>query len=106
MSNEELVKQHEKICEQLNITYEMKNKDYGDSFSKSIQEFGNVAALTRMFDKWNRIKQLSMSGTNHVKDESLIDSCLDLANYLIMYVMELQKGADNNDRATNTGQNN
>lgn len=91
MPNEQLVKQHKEICEQLNITYEMKNSDYGDSFSKSIQEFGNVAALTRMFDKWNRIKQLSMGGCQKVKDESLIDSCLDLANYLIMYVMELKK---------------
>ena len=90
-NNFDYISKHKEICDKLNEIYEQKNNDYGDSFSKSVQEFGNVAALTRMSDKWNRIKNLSMKDTQCVKDESLIDSCLDMANYLIMYVMELDK---------------
>ena len=90
-NNLDYISKHKEICEKLNEIYEQKNNDYGDSFSKSVQEFGNVAALTRMSDKWNRIKNLSMKDTQCVKDESLIDSCLDMANYLIMYAMELRK---------------
>ena len=91
-----LIKEHKEICEKLNQIYEQKNKAYGNSFSKSIEEFGNVAALTRMADKWNRIKNLTLSNVDKMNDESLVDSCLDLANYLIMFVMELQ-GADDSE---------
>lgn len=69
-------------------TYIKKNMDYGDSFSKSYQEFGLVAPVVRMSDKVERLKSLSKAEAQ-VKDESIRDTLLDIANYAIMTVVEL-----------------
>lgn len=69
-------------------TYIKKNIDYGDSFSKSYQEFGLVAPVVRMSDKVERLKSLSKAEAQ-VKDESIRDTLLDIANYAIMTVVEL-----------------
>lgn len=53
--------------------------------------FGIISALTRMSDKWNRIKSLAQGAKNDVSDESLEDTLMDLANYCIMTVMELRR---------------
>lgn len=71
-------------------TYKAKNADYGNSFSKTYEEFGNTMSAIRLQDKLERFKRLSKA-TQEVKDESIIDTLLDLANYSIMTVMELQK---------------
>ena len=89
MSNDK-IKQHEYLCVALHEMYAKKNNDYGDSFGESFQEWGIVAALTRISDKWNRIKQLAKNhGEHRVKNESLEDSLLDLANYALMTYMEI-----------------
>lgn len=69
--------------------YEKKNTDYGDSFSETCNEFGIIAALTRISDKFNRIKQLAKNKAK-VKDESIEDTLLDLANYSIMTLVWLK----------------
>ena len=80
----------EQLTEQLIETYKAKNKDYGDSFADSFKEFGITSAVVRMNDKMNRIKSLSKGEDRQVKDESLIDSLMDLANYALMTVIELE----------------
>lgn len=70
-------------------TYIKKNMDYGDSFSKSYQEFGLVAPVVRMSDKVERLKSLSKAEAQ-VKDESIRDTLLDIANYAIMTVVEVE----------------
>ena len=74
--------------------YERKNKDYGNSFSDTYKELGEVSAITRMSDKMNRIVQLSKSEAQ-VKDESKIDTLKDLASYALMYIMELEGNGTN-----------
>lgn len=69
--------------------YHRKNHDYGDSFRKSLEEFGLVAAVVRMSDKMERIKTLSKGEKAKVQDEKIRDTLMDLANYAIMTVMEL-----------------
>lgn len=64
--------------------YKRKNHDYGNSFDKSLNKRGLVAALVRMEDKFNRLDSLITKETCEVVDESLIDTCLDLANYAAM----------------------
>lgn len=71
-------------------TYAAKNHDYGNSFGESLDEFGLVAAVVRMGDKMNRIKSL-IKKKAEVKDESIQDTLLDLANYAIMTVMWMDK---------------
>ena len=44
-----------------------------------------------MDDKMRRLKQLAKGNTARVKTESIRDTLMDLANYAIMTVMELDK---------------
>ena len=81
----------EKLMVEMLGIYKAKNKDYGDSFSESFEEFGLIAPVVRMNDKMNRIKNLTQSEGRQVKDESLRDSLVDLANYAMMTVIELDQ---------------
>lgn len=71
-------------------TYIAKNHDYGNSFGESLDEFGLVASVVRLGDKMNRIKSL-IKKEAQVKDESIKDTLLDMANYAIMTVMWMNK---------------
>ena len=99
-SNNELVKSFKNITSKMAETYEKKNHDYDDSFDKSLDKFGLLASVVRMGDKMNRIESLinksvqnpaypsvSVKDVNLVKDESIKDTLLDLANYAIMTIM-------------------
>lgn len=81
---------HMELCNDLNETYKAKNIAYGDSFGKTFQELGVISAVTRMYDKFNRIKALSCGADNQVKDEAITDTLLDLANYCMMTIIELE----------------
>ncbi len=80
---------HMAICQELNELYARKNADYGDSFHQSYIEEGLAMARIRLGDKLARFKTLTRKDTQEVKDESIRDTLLDLANYAIMTVMEL-----------------
>jgi len=82
---------HKNICNYLTETYESKNKDYGDSFSKQFQEYGLISSAIRLEDKLSRFKNL-IKNEAQVKDESIEDTLLDMANYAILTVMELRDG--------------
>ena len=83
-------KKHKLICEKLNKLYEAKNADYGDSFEKSYMEYGLTMSCIRLEDKLNRLKSLNFSRTIKVKNESIEDTLMDLANYAIMTLIELE----------------
>lgn len=85
------VRRFAELCIAMTQIYDRKNTDYGDSFSRSVQRYGKVAALTRMSDKWNRLENLMLSNDLKVKDESITDTLIDLASYALMTVMELEK---------------
>lgn len=72
--------------------YARKNADYGDSFSKSVEKYGIIAALTRMSDKWNRLENLILNKKEGlVGDERIEDTLLDLASYCLMTVISLRE---------------
>lgn len=85
------VTKHREICNQLNATYKAKNEAYGDSFGKTFNELGIISAITRMTDKLNRVTSLALGAENNVKDETMSDTLLDLANYAIMTEIELEE---------------
>lgn len=80
--------------------YEIKNKNYGDSFSKQFQEYGLTSVCIRLEDKLNRLKSLNMQISEakngisdiNVDDESIKDTLIDLANYSVLAIMEVSKG--------------
>ena len=80
------VARHMEICKALNALYERKNHDYGDSL-----EEGMAMPRIRLGDKFSRFKTLSRQGDRKVNDESIKDTLLDLANYAIMTVMEMDE---------------
>lgn len=80
-----------KIAAQMADLYEKKNADYGDSYSKSIKKYGAVAGLVRLSDKFNRLENLILHGECEIKDESVKDTLIDLANYAIMLYMEVEE---------------
>lgn len=85
---EENVQRFMDITTNMAKTYAAKNHDYGNSFEQSCNKFGIIAAVVRMGDKMNRLESLVVKRAE-VKDESIKDTLLDLANYAIMTVMWL-----------------
>ena len=78
------------ITEQMADLYEKKNKDYRNSYSKSIERYGAVAGLVHISYKFNRLENLMLNGECEIKDESIKDTLMDLANYAIMLYMEVK----------------
>ena len=88
------IKKHQELSVSNHQNYIKKNSDYGDSFGKSFKEFGIISAIVRIGDKYNRLVSLCKEPTTpKVKDESITDTLMDLANYCLMTVIELE----NND---------
>jgi len=84
------VQMHREICEEINDLYARKNHDYGDSFHQTFVEEGMAMARIRLGDKFNRFKTLSRNEEQKVNDESIRDTLIDLANYAIMTVLEME----------------
>jgi len=76
------------IAEMLN-TYKKKNADYGNSFAETIQEFGFIPAVARVNDKLKRVKNMVKGKDMNIKDESMRDNLMDIANYCVLTIMEL-----------------
>lgn len=85
------VEQHAEVCKKLNDIYMRKNSDYGDSFGETYRKLGIISAVTRLTDKYNRLVSLTTKNKSNqlVKDESITDTLMDMANYAIMTIIEL-----------------
>lgn len=77
------------ITDKMNRTYEAKNNDYGDSFTKVRNKYPNSIVI-RLNDKLNRLESLMNGNKQMVKGESIKDTLLDMANYCIMELVEME----------------
>ena len=84
------IEKHKEFCDYLNNLYIEKNHDYGDSVHDTFLKYGLTSFLVRMEDKLNRARTLSQKEAL-VNDEKITDTLLDLANYAIISVIELDK---------------
>ena len=84
----EVLEEHHVLCDELKYTYERKNADYGNSFSKARKIIPNYT-LGKLYDKFSRYSNLVTSDKSAQVDESIMDTLLDMANYCIMEVAEL-----------------
>ncbi|WP_070616890.1 nucleotide modification associated domain-containing protein [Aerococcus sp. HMSC062A02] len=73
------------VLDEMIALYEEKNNDYGNSFDQSLDKHGLVASAVRLGDKLNRFENL-IHTDQQVKDESIRDTLIDLANYAAMTV--------------------
>lgn len=81
----------EHVTALMNDTYKRKNADYGDSFHVLFAKYGMTYALAHLEEKLNRICAITKNGENKVKNEGVIDSLLDMANYAILTYMEIDE---------------
>ena len=92
MGKYEAIDVFKSITGEMTRLFEIKNKNYGNSFSRQFDEYGLTSVCIRLEDKLNRLKSLSKQGDNaNVDDESLRDTLIDLANYSVLSIMEIDK---------------
>lgn len=87
----EKAQRHKRLCALLNEIYIKKNHDYGDSFHATYVEEGMAMARIRLSDKLNRFKSLTRKQVRQVDDETLTDTLMDLANYSLMTILEIEE---------------
>ena len=95
MSKVEIFKE---IVANMAKVYEAKNKDYGDSFDKSIDKYGYVSFFVRSNDKIERAEFIILNNKAEVKDESIMDTLLDNAVYNIMAAMKIEEDIKNDKK--------
>lgn len=88
--NQKKVNAFEDVTIIMRNLYEKKNMDYGDSFSKSFAKWGLPMSCIRLGDKLNRLESFAKGKEMQVTDESVVDTLMDLANYAIMTIVEIQ----------------
>lgn len=97
IDNYNRVEDFEKITQKMLDLYKKKNSDYGNSVAKTFDEWGLTSFLVRMEDKMNRIINLTKksgwmnSDDIKVQDEKIEDTLMDLANYSIMAMIEMNR---------------
>ncbi len=96
---DKIIAKHKALCDELNALYARKNHDYGDSFHISFIDEGLAMSRIRLGDKFNRFKALSRGAEQMVSDEPIRDTLIDLANYAIMTVLEMERAEDENNQA-------
>lgn len=89
MRFEDKIELHKQLLDNLHNLYITKNQDYGDSVHDTYEKYGLVSFLVRLEDKINRVRGLSKREAL-VLDEKIEDTLLDMANYAILAVIELQ----------------
>lgn len=100
MTREEFLQFHWDTVNKMAQITAAKNADYTGASDDPFANFTNVESLgicsteqgfaTRMTDKLSRISSFIKSGTLQVKDESVTDTLLDLANYCILFAGYLE----------------
>lgn len=87
-----------KVLDEMYHLYQKKNADYGDSFSTLFKAFGEAYAFGHIVEKVERLKSLYEKGK--LENESVRDSLIDLANYTVMTIVELDKAESNECKNT------
>ena len=92
------VERFKEIVANMAKVYEAKNKDYGNSFDKSIDKYGYVSFFVRSNDKIERAESIILNNKAEVKDESIMDTLLDNAVYNIMAAMKIEEDIKNDKK--------
>lgn len=97
---------YQETLNQMADTFYLKNERYGDSFTQTMDDYGLVTSIIRITDKFNRLTTLYKNKNLDVDDEPIIDTMLDMANYLAMTVAYIKSRKATTDYQDNISQNN
>lgn len=112
MNQKDYLTRHKQVIDLMHETTKAKNSDYcgtsGDPFHnfKMVESLGitdaGTAIMVRMSDKIARITSFMQKNTLEVKDETVIDTCIDLANYVVILALwfEHKKSIDKQVKAS------
>jgi len=101
MTRDELLKFHEEITKQARDLMSLKNRDYaGNEGVEPFANFTRVEAMgickteqgfmVRLTDKMSRLSSFVRAGKMNVKDESFMDTCVDVINYMVLLAAYLK----------------
>lgn len=85
MSLQKIFQQCIDISRKKNADYTGGNEDPFSNFTSVGEEWTEIGFYTRMMDKMGRIRSFIKNGQLQVKDESVIDTLNDLANYCCLF---------------------
>ena len=83
------IERFESIINDMLELYKKKNANYGNSFERLYNDLGPIAGLVPLHNKLDRLTNLVKGGKNDF--ESIEDTLIDLANYAILNLIEIQK---------------
>ena len=90
---------HSEVLTRLHDIYKQKNALYGDSTTSTFKKFGMLSYAVRLNDKLKRLHSLVLDkdGIEGTNDESMVDTLLDMANYAVLAVMDLESSRPTQD---------
>lgn len=104
MTKDEYFEFHDEFCQKMRTVTQAKNSDYTGGNASPFANFTQIGSiipnakaieigfLTRMSDKMSRVGSYISKGELSVKDESVIDTLHDLANYCALFAGYLEDG--------------
>jgi hypothetical protein len=110
MTRDELLKFHEEITKQARELMSKKNRDYAGK--DGVEPFANFTRvesmgickteqgfMVRLTDKMSRLSSFIHAGKMNVQDESFMDTCVDVINYMVLLAAYLKdKDAENTSK--------
>jgi hypothetical protein len=102
MTREELLAFHAQLCTEARELMSKKNRDYaGKDGTEPFANFTRVESMgickteqgfmVRLTDKMSRLSSFIHSGKMNVQDESFMDTCVDVINYMVLLAAYLQE---------------
>jgi hypothetical protein len=101
MTRDELLKFHEEITKQARELMSKKNRDYAGK--DGVEPFANFTRvesmgickteqgfMVRLTDKMSRLSSFIHAGKMNVQDESFMDTCVDVINYMVLLAAYLK----------------
>ena len=102
MTRDELLKFHEEITKEARELMSKKNRDYAGK--EGVEPFANFTRvesmgickteqgfMVRLTDKMSRLSSFIHAGKMNVQDESFMDTCVDVINYMVLLAAYLQE---------------
>jgi hypothetical protein len=101
MTRDELLQFHAELCKAARDLMSLKNRDYaGKDGLEPFANFTRVEAMgickteqgfmVRLTDKMSRLSSFIHAGKMNVQDESFMDTCVDVINYMVLLAAYLK----------------